>query len=97
MICLINELLNFQGAAYGFHYACELCQKAIANFLEDPALMRCYAWFDNVCKQCVHGRESALLIHAHEPAVAGYIGRHHGGKLTGDLGSIYLFPGISCD
>ena len=48
-ICLINELLNFQGTAYGFHHACELCQKAIANFLEDPALMRRYARFDNVC------------------------------------------------
>src|SRR5262249_8071471 len=68
------------------HRAAELGQQTVAGGADDAALMFLDELSDDAAVQ-VQRLERALLVHAHEPAIAGHIGGQNGGKTA--LGAFF--------
>ena len=73
-VSLCHAALYFDGTARRIHDACELDQHSIARGLDDAAVMLFDLLVDELTSMCLQLRECALLIGAHQPAVACNVG-----------------------
>ena len=74
-MALGGGLLHLDGAAHGVDDASEFYQHAVAGGLDDAAAVFGDLRVDQLTAQGLEARERAFLVGAHEPAVAGYVGR----------------------
>src|SRR6516162_707553 len=74
-IALDHRSLHGERAGDRLDHARELDQQAVAGRLDDSAVVPGYHWIDQLSAMGVEPRERAFLVLAHQPAVAGDIGR----------------------
>ena len=79
-IALDHAALNVDSAAHGIDRAGEFDQDPIAGRLDDAALMFGDLGVDELAPASLERRERALLVSAHQPAVADDIGRKDSGE-----------------
>jgi len=70
--------LDFDGTPHRVDDALKLDQQPVAGGLDDAAAMLANLWVDELAPMCLQPGERPLLIGAHQPAVAGDIGRQNG-------------------
>jgi hypothetical protein len=81
----IDDLpLDRSRAAHGLDDARELDEKPVSRSLDHPPAVFCDRGLDHVALNRLHARERALLVGAHQPAVAGNVGGQDYGKLAFD-------------
>ena len=81
---LHEAALDFEGGLRRLHGAGELRQKAVANQLEDAAVMARHGRFDKLTPVLPQRVECCLFVRLHQSAKAHDLGRHNGGELAPD-------------
>ena len=71
-----HALLDDDGAADGFDRAVEHSEKAVTRTFNKPSVMLDDRGVNELAPMSLHPRVRALLIHCHEPAIAGDISGH---------------------
>ena len=79
-IALDHPALNVDGAAHGVDDADEFDQHAVAGGLDDTAAVLGDLWIDQFLAMRFQLAERAFFVGAHQPAVAGNVGRENGGQ-----------------
>jgi hypothetical protein len=77
--------LDFDGPADRRYHAGKFNQQPIADDPHYPAAVFSYFWIDDFASIQFERRVSTFLISAHQPAVAGDIGREDGGQTPFDV------------
>jgi hypothetical protein len=70
---LDRATLHFNRAAHGIHYAWELDKNTVTRGLDHAASVLSDLRVDLLSSVSLEARESAFLVDAHEPAVAGHV------------------------
>ena len=76
-VALDHAALNVDGAAHGIDHADEFHQHPVAGRLDDPAAMFGDLGIDQFLAMRLELAQRAFLIDAHQPAVAGNVGRQY--------------------
>jgi len=79
----IDDLpLDCSRAAHGADDARELDEKPVSRSPDQPPAVLCDRGLNHLALNRLHARDRALLVHAHQPAVAGDVGGQDCGKLA---------------
>src|SRR5499426_815009 len=76
-VALDHFRLYLDGAAYRVHNACELHQHSVADNLNDAPAVFLDFWIDQVLPICLQPDERALVVAAHQSAIAGDVRREY--------------------
>src|SRR5262245_16565252 len=80
-VTLAHRTLDVDGPAHRGYHAGKFHQQTVADDPHDTAAVFCYFGIDNFASINFERRVGTLLTDAHQPAVAGNIGREDGGQM----------------
>ena len=91
-VALGHRALHCDHARHRVDDARELEQQAIAHGLDYATAVLANRWIDQLRAVSPQGGQCAGLVRAHQPHIAGNIGRDDGGKFAGDPALVHRLP-----